>query len=106
VSTQFALACVASILAAILVAHLLNYILKVLLNKDIRDALIPLLEFFVVVVVGVSAAHTLFLPAQGNDSAAWWNNPVWLATIILVLLVAFTALSISLYILDKRFGRG
>jgi len=97
---------VGTVIAAILVAHLFNYILNVLRKKPIRDALIPVLEFFVVVVVGGSAAHTLFQPTLHNATATWSDDPVWKGIIILAMLAGFTVLSVALYILDKRYGSG
>jgi hypothetical protein len=71
------------------------------LKKPIRDVLIPLLEFFVVGVIGGVAVHRVLHPPNNNSAMPWWNDP----TIILAVLAVFTVLSIALYIVDKRYGR-
>ncbi len=100
---RFGLECAAAIVAVIIVTHLFAHAREFMSKKPFREALIPVLEFFVVVVMGGVAADILLRPTQeGAPASNWTNDPHWQGIVVLFMLVTFALFSMVLYILDRR----
>jgi hypothetical protein len=81
-----------AIVLTIIVSHLIRTGLKLPNNR-----LIPILEFFVVVTLGILTAHSFLAPTV-FDKSEQANQSLYL----LLALVGFTLASIILYLVDNR----
>jgi len=92
----------AAVVVAIFVAHALDKLIEVATKRRGHNGLIPVLELFVVFVLGFLAIHAYFEGMLvGADHANWADQPFALV----VALIGFALASAVLYMKSRETGR-
>lgn len=81
-----------AILLVVMVAHLIHKALKLP-----PGGLLPILEFFVVVILGGLTAHSALTPIVVGQTNSLENT-----TVLVIILCCFTLMSLVLYLIDSR----